>query len=259
MASLREGLATMNDFDAAYRRSCVVGEWAMRQVQGKEYEPTIRNRLASAAYSLALEHHRGLNVLVGARAYGSALTLLRPAVEAFAQGYWLLYVASDAQIDEFKRGRKTMTLEPLLKCLARTNPDGPPIEALQRMAKRMNDLTHGGLGHLVLRIGPRTAGPQYAAADLANAIDIAVWVASMSLMDIVGGICRDDQSAMENHFALMRIEAKCRVLGPSTDSASPDTDPADAGYLADALCTFDPDNKIDSTQSPPPAKSEEKE
>ena len=124
------------------------------------------------------------------------MALLRSAVESFALGYWLLYQASDDQLDAFKRGRMTQTLEALMRRIAEENPTGPNRESLQRLVQRMNTLTHGGIQHLVMRIGPSTLGPQYDVDDVANALSIGVWIATMAAVDIVVGIMGDTGLAM---------------------------------------------------------------
>jgi hypothetical protein len=213
----------MNEFNVAYQSARGTADWAAERIQGRQFQPTVRNRLAGAAYGLALEHQRGMTVLAEAKTYGSTLALLRSAVESFALGYWLLYQANEDQLDAFKRGRMNHTLEPLLRRIADENPMGPRKEALQRLVQRLNALAHGGIQHLVLRIGSSTLGPQYSVEDMANALSIGVWVATMAVVDIVGGIMGDTGLAMK-----MRIEAddlfpRNRTVSAETDSDCVDT------------------------------------
>lgn len=213
----------MSELDLAYRSAVDTAAWAAEHVQGRQLQPTIRNRLAGAAYGLALEHQRGMTVLVEAQAYGSALALLRCAVEAFALGYWLLYQASEDQLDAFKRGRMTHTLEPLLRRIGDENPAGPRKEDLQKLVRRMNAMTHGGIEHLGLRIGASSVGPQYTKDDLANALSIGVWVATMAAVDVVGGIVGDTGRAMK-----MMVEADDLFLSGRAPSGAADTEDASA-------------------------------
>lgn len=186
---------SMNTFDQAYRHAKDTMVWAMRHVQNQQLQSTIRNRLAAAAYGLALEHQRGMTVLVEAKAYGSALALLRPAVEGFALGYWLLYQADEAQLTAFAEGKSTQTLDPLLRRIADEHASGPRKDQMQQLVKRLNPFTHGGIEHLVMRQGPDVVGPRYDVEDMANALGIGAWVAKMAAVDIVGGVAGNAELA----------------------------------------------------------------
>jgi len=187
----------VSELDEAYRRAKSVADWAMENVQGLGMESTNRNRLACAAYGLALEHHRAMSVLVEARAYGSTLALLRPAVEGFALGYWLLYQANENQLSEFTVGRMTLTLDTLLRRIADGDSPGPQKSDLQQLVRRLNALTHGAIEHLIMRQGQSVVGPQYRIEDMANGLDIGTWVAKMSALDMVGGIASETARAQQ--------------------------------------------------------------
>lgn len=185
----------MDAFNQAYRQAKDTAAWAMEHVQGRELRPTTRNRLAAAAYGLALEYQRSMTVLVEAKAYGAVLALLRPAIEGFALGYWLLYQANDAQIATFIDGKSTLTLEPLLRRIADKDASGPRRGELQHLVKRLNTFTHGGIEHLVMRQGSAVVGPQYTYGDMADALGLGVWVARMAALDMVGGVIGDSELA----------------------------------------------------------------
>jgi hypothetical protein len=187
----------MTPFDQAYRHAKDTAAWAMTHVQGRPLRPTIKNRLAGAAYGLALEHQRGMTVLVEAKAYGSALTLLRPAVEGFALGYWLLYQADDAQITAFAEGKSKPKLDALLREIADEHTAGPQKGQLQKLVKRLNAITHGGIEHLIMRQSRTAVGPQYTIEDMADALSLGAWVAKMAALDIIGGVVGDVEHASQ--------------------------------------------------------------
>lgn len=187
----------MNKFDQACRLANDTVTWVMQHVQGQQLQSTTRNRLAAAAYGLALEHQRGMMVLIEAKAYGSVLALLRPAVEGFALGYWLLYQADEAQLTTFAEGKSTQTLDVLLRRISDEHSSGPRKGQMQQLVKRLNAFTHGGIEHLVMRQGPGVVGPRYEVEDMANALGIGVWVAKMAAVDIVGGVAGNAELANE--------------------------------------------------------------
>lgn len=208
----------MNTFDQAYRHAKDIAAWAMERVQGRGLSGTKRNRLAAAAFGLALEHQRGMTVLIEAKAYGSALALLRPAVEAFALGYWLLYQADENQLASFVDGKMRIGLDALLRHIADDNPAGPRRAELQALVQRLHTLTHVGLEHLVMRQGPGVVGPQYHAEEIANALDIGSWVAKMAALDAVGGVAGDEETATE---MLTEVD-ELLAIHKSSDAATQD-------------------------------------
>ena len=63
--------------------------WIHSRLNGKTIPELPRNKrvqLASACWHVAIEHYMAIVVLVREGLYGSALALMRPAIEAFVRG-----------------------------------------------------------------------------------------------------------------------------------------------------------------------------
>lgn len=60
--------------------------------------PSIRHEVAMVACGMALEHALSLRLLVRVHCLTSALSLMRLQYEALARGVWLLYAATDLQV-----------------------------------------------------------------------------------------------------------------------------------------------------------------
>jgi hypothetical protein len=71
----------------------------LRLLENVRAYPGIRHEVALVACGLALEHALGLRLLVRTACYSSALAMMRLQYEAIARGVWLLYAASDRQIE----------------------------------------------------------------------------------------------------------------------------------------------------------------
>lgn len=56
---------------------------------------------AATLLDLSHEHAKSVVLLIDAKHYGSAFALLRPCIEAYIRGSWLLYCASDSEVDRF--------------------------------------------------------------------------------------------------------------------------------------------------------------
>jgi hypothetical protein len=55
--------------------------------------------------TIVFEHHDSIVRLITAGNFGSAFTLLRPVVETFYRGMWMMFCGSDGDIAEFRAGR----------------------------------------------------------------------------------------------------------------------------------------------------------
>lgn len=68
-------------------------------LEGVEPFPGVRNEDALVACGMALEHALSLRLLVRTACYTSALSLMRLQYEALTRAVWLLYAATDLQVE----------------------------------------------------------------------------------------------------------------------------------------------------------------
>ena len=62
--------------------------------------PGARNEVAMAACGVAFEHAKGLRILFGAICLTSAVSMQRMQFEALTRAMWLLYAASDLEVEK---------------------------------------------------------------------------------------------------------------------------------------------------------------
>ncbi|MGN2435647.1 DUF6988 family protein [Pseudomonas syringae] len=67
-------------------------------LEGAEVFPGMRHEVALVACGIALEHALSLRLLVRTQCFTSALSMMRLQYEALARGVWLLYAATDLQV-----------------------------------------------------------------------------------------------------------------------------------------------------------------
>jgi hypothetical protein len=88
------------------QRSDEVIRWVHSNLDSKKI-PTLPNekrlQLAAACWHTAIDHQMAVGVLVHETLHASALALMRPTIEAYVRGLWLLYAATDQDSD--KAGR----------------------------------------------------------------------------------------------------------------------------------------------------------
>ncbi|MCY4585832.1 MAG: hypothetical protein OXB98_07335 [Bryobacterales bacterium] len=64
-----------------------------------------RLRLAAGCLHIAIEHAQAIVVLTQEKCFGSALALQRPLIEAWARGFWLLYDATEEDVDRAEQDK----------------------------------------------------------------------------------------------------------------------------------------------------------
>lgn len=85
----------MNDF---LDRSDELHVEILGLLDGVPAYPGIRHEVALVACGMALEHALSLRLLVRAECYTSALSMMRLQYEAITRSVWLLYAATDLQV-----------------------------------------------------------------------------------------------------------------------------------------------------------------
>lgn len=104
----------------------------LRLLDGVQAYPGIRNEVALVACGMALEHALSLRLLVRTSCYTSALSLMRLQYEALTRGVWMLYAATDLQVqtlaspltlDAEHAAKKMPMFSAMLDQIVKTAPD----------------------------------------------------------------------------------------------------------------------------------------
>jgi hypothetical protein len=128
-------------------------------VQSFEPYPGLRFELSFHSVSLSMEHATAAVLLMHADMPAPAIALLRPQFESLVRGVWLMYAASESQVEKLsmpltietaRRGDDLPMLSEMLKRLEGT-PEAPAhlvaqLQAYKDIAwKALNSFTHGGI------------------------------------------------------------------------------------------------------------------
>lgn len=130
-------------------------EWnyeSSKLIVGLGIPATERDRISISLLHLSLEHCHALVPLIEQNILGSALALLRPQFEAYVNGVWIKWCASDKRIEDFKEGN-------IPKFQNRINSIGKIKGFDQKVLSKIKednwaifcDFTHGGMHQVVLR------------------------------------------------------------------------------------------------------------
>jgi hypothetical protein len=191
MNILESLLALSNDF-SDYLEECI--DSAETMVTGDRFEAS------AAAADLSFEHAFALRVAFDAGAPNSAAALLRMQYEALLRSAWLLYAATDAQLE---KANATLTkesatsakniagAEDMLKALERCLQEQPQLRGLIVPLRQirdvswaaMNGFVHGGL-HPLART--REGFPEVLAASLVKMSNGMLHIAARILARLTG-------------------------------------------------------------------------
>ncbi len=119
--------------------------------------PGIRHEVALVACGMALEHALSLRLLVRAECYTSALSMMRLQYEALTRSVWLLYAATDLQVetlaspltlDAEHAAKKMPMFAAMLDQIVKTAPDQASRMLLnfkETNYHAMNSFVHSGI------------------------------------------------------------------------------------------------------------------
>jgi hypothetical protein len=154
------------------------GVWLHERTNGLKFKVDNRLNIGEGFFYLAQEHHDAIIVLVRARLYGSALALARPLLEAYVRGTWLLRHASQAELENFMKG-KCPNFNQLIAAIGSEPETGGAwlVEMQNKVWPGLNDYTHGGASQILQRYTEDAIESAYSEKVLADLFTIAREVA----------------------------------------------------------------------------------
>jgi len=154
MAHASQGQGPMDDF---LNRSDELHVEILGLFDGVPAYPGIRHEVALVACGMALEHALSLRLLVRAECYTSALSMMRLQYEALTRSVWLLYAATDLQVetlaspltlDAEHAAKKMPMFAAMLDQIVKTAPDQASRMLLnfkETNYHAMNSFVHSGI------------------------------------------------------------------------------------------------------------------
>lgn len=148
--------------------------WIDQNTSGIELPNDERHRLAIGCLDVALEHQAAIAKLHSIELYGSMLALLRCETESVVRGLWLLYAASQEDIERFKCGNVKKSFNAIVKELEQKIDQSSGIFSVTRKEvwTVMNDFTHTGYVQVSGRHRPGSVRENYSEGQLALALSI---------------------------------------------------------------------------------------
>lgn len=137
-----------------------VCSWIDKNLSIKYNLKNENERWAFSCFDMVVEHHSSILLLSQSRLYGSAFALLRVEFEAFVRGLWLRYVATESQLEKFKRDKVDPKFGELIEQVERKRNSKSSVLSYikDEQWSIFNSFTHTGIEALIRRIGPQTTG-----------------------------------------------------------------------------------------------------
>ena len=163
--------------------------------------------LPALCFSLAVDHHRGIVILLNEGAYPSAFALGRPISDAFVRGSWLRECATPAEVQAAKIDGLRVGYGDMLDALEKTETFAGG--ALTKMSADSRDLlhsfAHGGAAQLVRQLSPDGLTATFKASEVQALISQANCLAILAFQALAAAAGRHDLvvSALEKMRSLL--------------------------------------------------------
>ena len=141
----------------ALARAYDLSNWIDSSIHGLETPSGDREAMAGALLDQVHEHHKAILLLLRNSFVGSAFSLVRPTLETFVRGVWLLRCASDKEVENFAKDKiSEKSFGSLIKEIeARPGYDVGVLSKVKKEAwSAMCSYAHGGYLQAVRRVIP---------------------------------------------------------------------------------------------------------
>ncbi|MCH4293805.1 hypothetical protein MJ923_05745 [Shewanella sp. 3B26] len=148
--------------DKLLSRSAEYEDFVYGLLSYPEAEPSSRTHGAKILCAVAMEHGQSLKILMHSHAFTSALGLLRLQYEALVRAHWLVFAASDTQVEKLlaelthesaKAGNSIPMVGEMMKAMEGKAPPNalqPLQEFKENSYKALSSYIHGGI-HAISR------------------------------------------------------------------------------------------------------------
>lgn len=173
--------------DAALTGAAELSRWLDSSIHELSIQSGDREVLAAALFDQVHEHHKAIQLLLKNSFAGSAFSLVRPTLETFVRGVWLLRCASEQEVKNFLEDKiVNKSFEDLIKEIE-AQP-GYDIGVLSKVKKTawnaMCSYTHGGYLQAVRRITSDQIEPNYADDEMLEVINSSSAIALLAASQI---------------------------------------------------------------------------
>jgi hypothetical protein len=150
-------------------------QWIDSNTKGIEISGDRRQQIAAACFDVAIEHQTAIALLCDFHLFGSMYAMIRVLIESVIRGLWILYCATDEELDRFETHGIDKYFGDLIKEIE--NVIGDDRLTLSQMKTNawnaLNDFTHTGYIQITRWHGNGKLGSNYPEEDVIKCINAA--------------------------------------------------------------------------------------
>jgi len=154
-----------------------LADWLDTGLHGLQFPYTRRFQISAAMLGQVIEHFRSIERLLRLQLIGSAFALLRAGFEGLVRALWIIFCATEGQIDAFAKGDKLPgNFGELINEVERVHPafGGGFLSNIRREAwDAMCSYAHGGWLQAVRRMKPGEIAPDYSVGEQIEVLNAA--------------------------------------------------------------------------------------
>lgn len=183
-----------SELSEAITKSKELSIWISQNIDGLPMLSERRSRLAAGCLHLAFDHHDAIILLTDRAIYGSAFALLRLIFEAYVRGSWLLYCASETDLDRFENDNLDRSFGSLISDLEKLEAYSVGVlsQAKRDSWNMLNSLTHSGYHHVRRRKTQKSIEANYPEQEIVGALNFAGALALMSTTELATAAGNED-------------------------------------------------------------------
>jgi len=155
---------------AAIESSKELSDWLWDGMDKLTVKGGLRERLALAAFAVALHHHKALIILLENECYQAFMALLRPQIDAWVNGAWLHLCATDQELNDFASGEYHAQPKEIFARLEAAMESQVIGDIKKGRWKEMCDFTHTGILQLQRNLTVDTVEKNYPEDELIRAL-----------------------------------------------------------------------------------------
>lgn len=209
--------------EASLEEAKELSNWLWDGMHGLAVDGGLRERLAIAALTVALHHHKAIIFLLENGSYQSFMALLRPQTDAWVNGAWLHLCATDKELEDFAAGKSHVMPKEIFDRLEATL-DNEVIALIKKGRwKEMCDFTHTGILQLQRNLTADTVEANYPEGELVRALEQANACAVIATTFAAG-------VAGNKELADKLVERTLKMAAPA-EAANSDAQIADGEHL----------------------------
>lgn len=184
-------------------KACDLSAYISVKLHDISIQNTLRNRVAGACFSVALDHFDGILTLLGRspKLYSSAYALIRPIFESYIRGMWFMHCATDEKIENFQED-KPYQLPKKIECLIKD------VEQAGRFEKQLSntytkdwanlcDYAHTGLLQIQRWNTAQAIEPNYLDDEILELISFVSALAILAAASIAESVAGSNELAQE--------------------------------------------------------------